>query len=65
MPSGSTIVNMSQIPLEVKTIEERAQIMLPPGEDSISYVNSLSGAKDQAETMIQDAETTINIEVRA
>jgi uncharacterized membrane protein len=60
MPSGSTIVSMSQIPLEVKTVGERTQVMLPPGEDSISYVNSLSGVKDQAETVIQDAETTIN-----
>lgn len=30
MPSGTMIVSMSQIPLNVKTINMRAQISLPP-----------------------------------
>ncbi len=60
MPSGSTIVSLSQIPLGVKTIGEQTHITLPPGDDAVSYVISLSGAKDQAEAVIMDAESTIN-----
>ncbi len=60
LPTGATIVSLSQIPLDVKTVNERSQITLPPGSDSISYVISASGTKEHAQTVIQDAETTIN-----
>jgi uncharacterized membrane protein len=59
MPSGATIVSMSQIPLSVKNVDERTQITLPPGNNQVSYVVSATAVKDHAESVIQDAEAAI------
>ena len=59
MPSGATIVSMSQILLSVKTVNERTQITLPPGNNQVSYVVSATAVKDHAESIIQDAEAAI------
>ncbi len=60
LPSGATVVSMSQIPLDVQTIDGRTRVTLPPGEDSISYVIQTSATLDHAQTVIGNAETTIN-----
>jgi uncharacterized membrane protein len=59
LPTGSTVVSMSQIPLDVRVVNDRTQITLPPGGDAISYVLSAIGTKEHAQTVIQDAEATI------
>ncbi len=60
LPAGATIVSLSQVPLDVGTVNGRTQITLPPGPDSVSYVVSAVGTKEHAQSIIQDAETTIN-----
>jgi uncharacterized membrane protein len=60
LPAGSTVVSMSQLPLDIRAVNERTQITLPPGSDSISYVISTVGTPEHAQTVIQDAEATIN-----
>jgi uncharacterized membrane protein len=60
LPAGATIVSLSQVPLDVGTVNGRTQITLPPGPDSVSYVVSTAGTKEHAQSVIQNAETTIN-----
>jgi len=59
LPSGATIIDMSQIPLDVSTVSGRTQVTMPPGADSISYVVSAVGTKEHAQSIILDAEATI------
>ncbi len=57
-PRSSSI---SQIPLSVKTVNERTQITLPLGNNQVSYVVSATAVKDHAESIIQDAEAAIEM----
>ncbi|HIH88231.1 TPA: hypothetical protein HA344_03355 [Candidatus Bathyarchaeota archaeon] len=59
LPTGSTIVSMSQMPLSVGTINGQPSITLPPGEDSVSYIVSAVGTSERAQTAIQAAEAAI------
>jgi uncharacterized membrane protein len=60
LPSGATVVSMSQIPLDVQTVDGRTRVTLPPGEDSVSYVIQTSVTLDHAQAVITNAETMIN-----
>lgn len=60
LPTGATIVSMSQMPLGVTTIGGRIQVIMPPGANSVSYVVSSSVTREAAQAAITDAETTIN-----
>ena len=59
LPSGATIVSMSQMPLDVSTVGGRTQVTMPPGDDSISYVISGVGTKEHAKSVIIDAEESL------
>ena len=59
LPSGATIVSISQIPLRVETISEHPSVTMPPGVDSVSYVVSAVGTKEHAQSTIQAAEAAI------
>jgi uncharacterized membrane protein len=59
LPSGATIVSMSQMPLDVSIVDGRTQVMMPPGDDSISYVISGVGTKEHAKSVIIDAEESL------
>lgn len=59
LPSGATIVSMSQMPLDVSTVDGRTQVTMPPGDDSISYVISGVGTKEHAKSVIIDAEKSL------
>ncbi|MCX6649912.1 MAG: hypothetical protein NTV61_11095 [Candidatus Bathyarchaeota archaeon] len=59
LPSGATIVSISQIPLRVETFSEHPSVTLPPGVDSVSYVVSAVGTNQRAQSAIQAAEAAI------
>jgi len=63
LPVGATIINMNDIPLEIKTVDEQTRLVMPAGEVSVSYTVDIvdsetlaSEAIDEAETAIQQAE---------
>ena len=60
LPSGATIVSMSQMPLDVSTVDGRTQVMMPPGDDSISYVISTLSTKEHAKLVIMNAQESIS-----
>ncbi len=59
LPSGSTIVDLSEVPLSVGTFSGGPAITMAAGNTSISYVLTTVGAKDHAQSVIQDAQATI------
>ena len=60
LPSGSTVVDLSDVPLSVGTVNEGPTITMATGNISISYVLAAVGAKDHAQSVIQDAQATIS-----
>ena len=61
LPSGATIVSLSQIPINVQTLDGRSLITFPAGPLSVSYIVTAMGTKEHAQATIQDAEATINL----
>ncbi len=61
LPSGATIVSLSQIPINVQTLDGRSLVTFPSGKLSVSYIVTVMGTKEHAQATIQDAEATINL----
>ena len=61
LPSGATIVSLSQIPINVQTLDGRSLVTFPAGPLSVSYIVTAMGTKEHAQATIQDAEATINL----
>ena len=59
LPLGATIVSLNQIPIDVQTINGRSYITFPAGIVSISYILSAIGAKEHAQTVIQEIEALL------
>jgi uncharacterized membrane protein len=60
LPQGATLVSLSQIPLEISTIDQRQNILLPEGVNEISYLLGIVGTKEHSLLVITDAEASIN-----
>lgn len=60
LPQGATLVSLSQIPLEISTINQRQSILLPDGPNEITYQLGIVGTKEHSLLVITDAESAIN-----
>jgi uncharacterized membrane protein len=60
LPQGATLVSLSQIPLEISTINQRQSLLLPDGPNEITYELGVVGTKEHSLLVITDAETAIN-----
>ena len=59
LPSGATIVSLSQIPINIQTVDGRSLVTFPAGPLSVSYIVTAMGTKEHAQATIQDAEVSI------
>ena len=59
LPSGATIVSLSQIPVNVQTVNGQTVLTFPDGPLSISYIVSTMGTKEHAQASIEDTAATI------
>jgi len=60
LPQGDTLVSLSQIPLEISTINQRQSILLPDGPNEITYQLGIVGTKEHSLLVITDAENAVN-----
>ncbi len=61
LPQNSTIVNLSEVPVEIGTYEDRPYVRMLSGDVSISYVTSVFDARGKAEAALGDAEQHIQL----
>lgn len=59
LPRGATIVNLSEVPLEIATSEDRPTVRMLPGDVSVSYITSVFDARGRASESIAEAEQHI------
>jgi uncharacterized membrane protein len=59
LPQNSTIVNLSEVPVEIGTDENRPYVRMLPGDISVSYITSVFDARGKAEEALGDAEQHI------
>ena len=59
LPQGSTIINLSEVPVEIGTNEDRPYVSMLPGDIFVSYITSVFDARGKAEEAIADAERHI------
>jgi uncharacterized membrane protein len=60
LPSGATIFDISHIPLDLYTLNGYQHLVLPEGNISISYIQSINPSREEANTAISNAEDVIN-----
>ena len=60
LPKDSTIMSLSSVPLSMSNIGENLLLTMPDGEIEVSYTIGVSGTRERAVAIINDAETTIN-----
>lgn len=59
LPSGSTIVSLSSVPLSMTGLDGNLVITMPAGDIEISYTIGVVGTREHALAVINDAEETI------
>ncbi len=59
LPQGSIIVNLSEVPVEIGTNDDRPYVRMLPGDISVSYITSVFDARAKAEEALADAEQQI------
>jgi len=59
LPQGSTIINLSEVPVEIGTSEDRPYVRMLPGEISVSYITSVFDARGKAEEALTETEQHI------
>jgi uncharacterized membrane protein len=59
LPKGSTIVSLSSVPLSMSNLGENLLLTMPGGETEISYTIGVTGTRERAVAVINDAEATI------
>jgi uncharacterized membrane protein len=57
---GSTILSISEIPLEIGSVDGKTFLSLIAGNIAVSYILGTVGTKDHAQAMLKDAESTIS-----
>jgi uncharacterized membrane protein len=60
LPQGSTIVNLSSLPIEIKTVQDRPQLLLIPGNISIIYINDIYEPRSSALNALSNAQNYVN-----
>jgi len=55
LPQGSTIINLSEVPVEIGTSEDKPYVRMLPGDISVSYITSVFDARGKAEAAIAEA----------
>lgn len=58
-PLETTIVEVSQAPVEIRSEDQRPVLVMPPGPQNVSYVIGAVGPKGQASEAIDKAENVI------
>lgn len=58
-PANTTVISVSQIPLEIKSLDDGLTLVMPSGNQQVSYVIGLFGPEAQATEAIALAEATI------
>lgn len=59
LPEGSTILSLSDVPLEMGSLNGKVLLTMPLGDLEISYTVGVVGSKEHALAIINDAENTI------
>jgi uncharacterized membrane protein len=60
LPTGATIINLNNIPLEIDTVDERTQLIMPAGPIEVSYTVNIIDSETLAEDAINAAEEAIH-----
>jgi uncharacterized membrane protein len=60
LPQGSTIVSLSSVPLSMSNLGENLLLTMPGGEVEVSYTIGVTGTRERAVAVINDAEWTID-----
>jgi uncharacterized membrane protein len=60
LPEGSTIISLSDVPLEMGSLDGRVLLTMPLGDLEISYTVGVVGSREHALVIINDAEDTID-----
>ncbi len=60
LPEGSTIVSLSSVPLSMSNLGENLLLTMPGGEVMVSYTIGVTGTRERAVAVINDAEGTID-----
>ena len=59
LPTGATIINLNNIPLEIDTVDDRTQLIMPSGNIEVSYTISIIDSETLAGSAISVAEAEI------
>jgi len=60
LPEGSTIISLSDVPLEMGSLDGRVLLTMSLGDLEISYTVGVVGSREHALAIINDAEDTID-----
>jgi len=60
LPEGSTIVSLSSVPLSMSNFGDKLLLTMPGGEVEVSYTIGVTGTRERAVAVINDAEETID-----
>ncbi len=60
LPKGSTIVSLSSVPLSMSNLGENLLLTMPGGEVAVSYTIGVTGTRERAMAVINNAEETID-----
>jgi uncharacterized membrane protein len=61
LPKGSTIVSLSSVPLSMSNLGENLLLTMPMGEVEVSFTIGVTGTRERAVAVINDAEGTIAV----
>ncbi|MBN2335019.1 hypothetical protein JXL21_05625 [Candidatus Bathyarchaeota archaeon] len=59
LPEGATIINLSDVPIEIGTVEDKPFLRMLPGEISVSYLTSVFDVRGKSEDAIAEAQQHI------
>ncbi|MBM3292021.1 hypothetical protein FJY84_05020, partial [Candidatus Bathyarchaeota archaeon] len=59
LSEGSTIISLSQIPLELSTVNNRPYVTMPQGKNEIAYILGSVGTKEHALVVLKDTQVFI------
>jgi uncharacterized membrane protein len=60
LPQDSTIINLDPMPLDISTVNERLELIIPPGSTKISYLVEILDVETIAANAINNTQTIID-----
>ena len=60
LPQSSTIVSLSSLPLEIKTLQDKPLLLMLPGNITISYINDVYEPRTTASNALSNAQDYVN-----